>query len=70
MNMRTNDNGIDRDMTQDEATIYLQLVADVETSEAQHQTEVTAQVTAKQSARAKLAELGLDNEEINALIGI
>jgi hypothetical protein len=55
-----------RDMSDDELAHQSQIIADQQAAE-QAQREKEA---AKQSARAKLAALGLDDEEIHALLGI
>lgn len=57
-----------RPMTEDEYAAHLQAVADVEAQTAAQEAERAAQEAAKRSARAKLAALGLTNDEINALI--
>jgi len=67
--MRINDNGTDRDMTPDE----IAYITDAQ-KEAQIRAEgdaalVAKQVAAAKSARAKLAELGLTEAEIKALVG-
>jgi hypothetical protein len=67
--MKINDNGIDRDMTPDE----IAYITDAQ-KEAQLQAEADAALLAKQaaaakSARAKLADLGLTESEIKALVG-
>lgn len=57
-----------RPMTDDEYAAHLQAVAEVEAQVAAQEAEKAAQQAAKQSARAKLAALGLTDDEINALI--
>jgi len=64
-----NDNGIDREMTQIE-------IVDLRTSQAQLEVEQAAaeqaaadKAAAAASGRAKLAALGLTDDEINALLG-
>ena len=66
MTLKTNENGIDRDMTADEEAAYLawQVIA-----QAKAQTDADAQ-TAKQVARqAVLDKLGLTADEAAALLG-
>jgi hypothetical protein len=55
-----------RQMTDDEKAIQSQIIADQQAAEEAK----AAQQAAKESARAKLAALGLDDEEINAIVGI
>jgi alkylhydroperoxidase family enzyme len=67
--MRTNDNGVDREMTANELAEYEQTAAAVaaeETAAAAAQAERDA---ARQSALAKLSALGLTDTEIAALVG-
>lgn len=59
-----------RPMTDEEYAAHLEAIAEVETHYAQLEAERAAQGAAKQSARAKLAALGLNDEEIHALVGI
>lgn len=57
-----------REMTDDEYANYLATSAELQAqSEAEHAAQA-AQEAAKQSARAKLAALGLTDEEVAALI--
>ena len=64
---RTNDNGVDRDMTADEETEHASIVADNTARRAADDKAVTAQAAAKKSAYKKLAALGLTADEIAAL---
>ena len=69
MTMRTNDNGVDRDMTADEQAAY-EAWAVIAQAEAQAQAEAeAATLAARNSALAKLAALGLTEAEVNAIIG-
>jgi len=64
-NPTINVGGVERPMTEEELAMYAQTIADVEREiEAQ-----AAAVAAKESAKAKLAAIGLTDEEINAIIG-
>jgi len=68
MTLIINDNGIDRPMTDDEAAAFLENT-ETERNEAAHNAEIAAaQEAVKQSARAKLAALGLTDDEVAALI--
>ena len=66
---RTNFNGIDRDMTPDEEAIYQTTVIAINNDLEQQRQLEEATEAAKQSARAKLAALGLSDNEISALVG-
>jgi len=66
MNMKTNDNGIDRDMTETEIEAYEKLKADQE-KEAKERTKAeAAQAKAKQIV---LDRLGITAEEAALLLG-
>ena len=69
MTLRINDNGTDRDMTPQEETAHKEaaLLA-AKDDEARH-AALEAVAAAKASARAKLAALGLTDEEIAAVVG-
>ena len=69
MTWRINDNGIDRDMTDDEISQHLAAVALIEQDMAKLQAQLDAAKAAKASAREKLANLGLTDAEIQALVG-
>jgi hypothetical protein len=70
MTLIVNDNGTDRPMTDEEIAAY-KIAANQASAEHQAIADaLAARQAAKQSARAKLAALGLDDEEINALLGI
>lgn len=60
-----NDGGIDREMTKAEHDQWLELVSEIETQNATRE----AIAAAKESARSKLAALGLTEAEIAALAG-
>ena len=66
---RINDNGIDRDMTDEEVALLAQarkeMAADLQAQVA----AIQAAAAAKASARAKLKALGLTDDEIAALVG-
>jgi hypothetical protein len=67
--MRTNDNGIDREMTATEKAAHeawLEIAAREEAARLEAENALTA---ARQSAVAKLTKLGLTSDEIVALIG-
>ena len=66
MNMRTNDNGTDRDMTEAEITAY-EAWGEIVAAEAQAQ---AAALAAKAIARQALLEkLGITEEEAQLLLG-
>lgn len=60
-----NDGGIERQMTKAEHDEWLELVTEIEA----HRASTEAALTAKESARTKLKNLGLTDEEIAALLG-
>ena len=66
---RINDNGIDRDMTDEEVALLAQarkeMAADLQAQVA----ALEAAAAAKVSGRAKLKALGLTDDEIAALVG-
>jgi DnaJ-domain-containing protein 1 len=69
MRLIVNDNGTDRPMTEQEIATY-EIAASRASAEQQAIADAfAAQQAAKESARAKLAALGLTEEEIAALIG-
>lgn len=66
---KINDNGIDREMTTEEKASYeewskIAIVEEVAQKEARQ-----AAIAAKESAKAKLAALGLTEAEVLALLG-
>lgn len=69
MTLRINDNGTDREMTQDEQTAHkkaaLLAAKDDETRDA----ALEAAAAAKASARTKFKALGLTDDEVAALVG-
>ena len=69
MTLRINDNGIDRDMTAEEQAAYetWQTVALQDNASAQQ--TASNKAAARVSALAKLAGLGLTDDEISALVG-
>ena len=64
---RTNDNGVDRDMTADEETAHAIIIAHSTARRAADAKAQAAQAAAKKSAEKKLAALGLTADEIAAL---
>jgi len=64
-----NDNGINRPMTADEVAAWEQIQVDVQLAETEKAAQIAAKESAKESAKAKLAALGLTEEEVNAIIG-
>jgi hypothetical protein len=69
MTMRTNDNGVERDMTADEQAAYKAWAATAQAEAAARAEAEAATLAARASALAKLAELGLTPDEIAALVG-
>jgi hypothetical protein len=69
MTLRIHDNGIDRDMTPAEQTEYEANAAQILAEQQALEAAQAAQAAAKTSARAKLAALGLTDDEIAALVG-
>lgn len=67
--MRINDNGIDREMTSQEIAAYQKNAGQIMAELTANQDATEAVIAAKESARAKLAKLGLTEQEIAALIG-
>lgn len=66
--MRTNDNGVDRDMTHEEIAAYETTVASM-VAEAKAETAAqAAREKVRKAAVAKLKELGLTDGEIAALL--
>jgi hypothetical protein len=65
--MRTNDNGIDRDMTEDELANY-EISSSIYLAKAKAETEAAeAKAEAKAAAEAKLVALGLTTDDLQAL---
>ena len=60
--MKFNEDGVNRDATVEEQTAVATLAAELATQQQQHETVSAA-------ARAKLAALGLTDQEINVLFG-
>jgi hypothetical protein len=67
--MRINDNGTDRNMTAAEEAAYEIAAAQMAADEQQTQAAQDAKTAARASALTKLANLGLTNDEISALVG-
>ena len=65
--MRTNDNGIDRDMTQQELADY-KILSSINLAKAETEAQAKAEAdAAKAAAQAKLAALGLTTDDLKAL---
>jgi hypothetical protein len=69
MIMRTNDNGVDRDMTAAEQAAYETWAAAAQAEADRLEAEAQQRAAARASALAKLAALGLTDDEIAALVG-
>jgi hypothetical protein len=69
-NLTINVGGGERPMTAEELAAYTQTVVDMEREEAARITAAQDAETAKASAKAKLAGLGLTEAEITALLGV
>ena len=67
--MKTNDNGVQRDMTEAEQAKYEAWAATAQAEAAGRAEAEAATLAARASALAKLAELGLTFDEIAALVG-
>jgi hypothetical protein len=69
MTMRTNDNGTDRDMTADELAAYETWATAVQAATAAQAAADEAKAVARASALTKLADLGLTEAEVAAIVG-
>lgn len=69
MTLNINHNGVDRKMTADELAYIEQAQHEAQAAAAQLQADIDAREAARASALAKLAALGLNNDEIAALVG-
>ena len=69
MTMRTNDNGTDREMTADELAAYETWASAVQAATAAQAAADEAKAADRASALTKLADLGLTDDEIAALVG-
>jgi hypothetical protein len=69
MTLRINDNGIDREMTTEEEKAHIETTLLAANEDKARIAAVEAVAAAKQSARTKLAALGLTDAEISALVG-
>jgi len=67
--MKTNDNGIDREMTASEIADYQKATADLLADQLAAEQAAADKAAAVASGRSKLAALGLTDDEINALLG-
>jgi len=63
-------NGIRREMTSEEETKFNKDVEDTKKMRDAKNTEETAAANKKASGKQKLKDLGLDDDEIQALIGV
>jgi len=66
---RINDNGTDRDMSAAEQAAYNAWAATAQREQANAEQAAEDAAAAAASGRAKLAALGLTDDEINALLG-
>jgi len=66
---KINDNGIDREMTTAEQAEYDAWAVTAQAEAVAQEEARQAAIAAKESAKAKLAALGLTEEEVNAIIG-
>jgi len=69
MTMRTNDNGTNRDMTEAEQAAHEAWAVIAQAEAAAQAAAVEAKAAARASALAKLADLGLTEAEVTALVG-
>jgi hypothetical protein len=69
MKLRINDNGTDRDMTDEEQAAYEAWAATQNAEAAAKAAAVEARTAARASAVTKLAELGLTEAEVAAILG-
>lgn len=69
MSLRISDNGIDRDMTADEQAAHEAWAKIAAAEQAVAEQAAAEHDAAAASGRAKLAALGLTDDEINALLG-
>ena len=58
-----------REMTSEEETLHNQLIAETKTTEDKDKEKEQAIQNKKTSGKQKLKDLGLDDDEINALMG-
>ena len=64
-----NDNGIDREATPDEVAYINEAQTAAQADTAARKVQADAKAAALASARAKLADLGLTEAEVKALVG-
>ena len=69
MTMKTNDNGTNRDMTEEEQKAHESWAVIAQAEAAAQAAAVEAKAAARASALTKLADLGLTDDEISALVG-
>lgn len=69
MTLNINHNGLDREMTPNEVAYIEQAQHEAQAAAAQLQADIEAREAARASALAKLAALGLTDDEIKALVG-
>ena len=67
--MRINDNGVDRDMSEQELSEYKVVITDAKASKKALDAEQATKDAARVSAVAKLAALGLNEAEVLSIIG-
>jgi len=67
--MKTNMNGVQREMTSAEQAAYEHAAAVLRAEIAAEETAAQQRANSAASGRAKLAALGLTDDEINALVG-
>jgi len=67
--MKTNDNGTNRDMTEAERAAHEAWAVIAQAEAAAQAAAVEAKAAARASALTKLADLGLTDDEISALVG-
>jgi hypothetical protein len=65
-----NVNGVEREMTSDEKNFKDEYLTDVERIKNERQAKLEKENTDKASGKQKLKDLGLDDDEIQALIGV
>ena len=65
-----NVNGVEREMTSDEKNFKDEYLVDVERIKNERQAKLEKENTDKASGKQKLKDLGLDDDEIQALIGV
>ena len=59
-----------RDMTAEEESFFDETIAEIQQNIAQEKIQMQNKKTKQASGKQKLKDLGLDDDEINALIGV